>query len=83
MENRDIVVKGKGIKVNILSGIFIAIGVITMVAAIFAIKKIYDKYDEMMNSHQLVEIQREAAESFQEASDYLKTGRFPVKQGKW
>lgn len=71
MENRDIVVKGKGIKVNILSGIFIAIGVITMVAAIFAIKKIYDKYDEMMNSHQLVEIQREAAESFQEASDYL------------
>ncbi|MDO4187485.1 MAG: GGDEF domain-containing protein [Lachnospiraceae bacterium] len=71
MENKDIVIKGKGIKVNILSGIFIAIGVITMIASILVIKKIYAKYDEMMSSYQFVEIQREAAESFQEASDYL------------
>ena len=71
MENKEIVIKGKGIKVNILSGIFIAIGVITMVASIFVIKKIYDKYDEMMDSYQLDEIQKEAADSFQEASDYL------------
>ena len=40
LENKDIVIKGKGIKVNILSGIFIAIGVITMVISIFVIKKI-------------------------------------------
>ena len=71
MENKEIVIKGKGIKVNILSGIFIAIGVITMIASIFVIKKIYDKYDEMMDSYQLDEIQKEAADSFQEASDYL------------
>lgn len=71
MENKDIVIKGKGIKVNILSGIFIAIGVITMIAAILIIRRIYVKYDEMMNSYQNVEIQREAAESFREASDYL------------
>ena len=71
MKNKDIVIKGKGIKVNILSGIFITIGVITMIASIFVIKKIYSKYDEMMDSYQFVEIQREAAESFQEASDYL------------
>lgn len=71
MENKDIVIKGKGIKVNILSGIFIAIGVITMTASIFVIRKIYAKYDEMMSSYQFVETQREAAESFQAASDYL------------
>ena len=70
-ENKDIVIKGKGIKVNILSGIFIAIGVITMITSIFVIKKIYDKYDEMMDSYQFDEIQREAADSFSEASDYL------------
>lgn len=71
MENKEIVIKGKGIKVNILSGIFIAIGVITMIASILVIRRIYTKYDEMMDSYQFVEIQREAAESFQEASDYL------------
>ena len=71
MENKDIVIKGKGIKVNILSGIFIAIGVITMIASIFAIKKSYDKFDEMMTSYQFVEIEREAASSFDAASDYL------------
>lgn len=71
MENKDIVIKGKGIKVNILSGIFIAIGVITMIASIFTIKKLYDKFDEMMTSYQFVEIEREAASSFDEASDYL------------
>ncbi|MDO4966311.1 MAG: GGDEF domain-containing protein [Lachnospiraceae bacterium] len=73
-------IKGKGIKVNILSGIFIAIGVITMIASIFVIKKIYVTYDEMTNSYQNVEVQREAAESFQEASDYLtdQSRRFVV-----
>ena len=71
MENKDIVIKGKGIKVNILSGIFIAIGVITMIASIFSIKKLYDKFDEMMTSYQFVEMEREAASSFDEASDYL------------
>ena len=71
MENKDIVIKGKGIKVNILSGIFIAIGVITMIASIFVIKRIYGKYDEMMDAYQFVDIQRESAESFKEASDYL------------
>lgn len=71
MENKEIEIKGKGIKVNILSGIFIAIGVITMVASFFVIKRIYDKYDEMMDSYQFVEIEREAASSFATASDYL------------
>ena len=71
MENKEIVIKGKGIKVNILSGIFVAIGVITMIASIFAIKRIYTKYDEMTNSYQFVEIQRRAADGFKEASDYL------------
>ena len=71
MENKEIVIKGKGIKVNILSGIFIAIGVVTMIAAICVIQKTYTKYDEMMDSYQFVETQREAAESFQKASDYL------------
>ena len=71
MENKEIVIKGKGIKVNVLSGIFIAIGVVTMIASILVIKRIYDKYDEMVNSYQNVEVQSEAAESFQKASDYL------------
>ena len=71
MENKDIVVKGKGIKVNILSGIFVAIGVIIMIASIVAIKRIYSKYDEMMDSYQFIETEREAATSFQAASDYL------------
>ena len=71
LENKDIVIKGKGIKVNILSGIFVVIGVITMIASIFVIKNIYDKYDEMMDDYLLVGIQGDAAESFQKASDYL------------
>ena len=71
MENKDIIIKGRGIKVNILSGIFIAIGVIIMCASILTIKRIYDKYDEMMSSYQSDEMQKEAADSFQEASDYL------------
>ena len=80
MKNTDIVIKGKGIKVNILSGIFIALGVVTMIASIFAIKRTYDKYDEMINSYQSVEVQREAADSFRDASDYLtdQSRRFVV-----
>ena len=71
LENKDIVIKGKGIKVNILSGIFVAIGVIIMIASILVIKRIYAKYDEMMDSYQFVEVEREAADSFKVASDYL------------
>lgn len=71
MENKDIVIKGKGIKVNILSGIFIAIGVVIMLVSILVIKRVYVKYDEMRNSYQDVELQRAAAESFRKASDYL------------
>lgn len=71
LENKDIVIKGKGIKVNILSGFFVAIGVIIMVTSILVIKRIYATYDEMMNSYQFVEVEREAADSFKMASDYL------------
>lgn len=71
MENKDIVIKGKGIRVSILSAIFIVIGVLTMIASIFVIKRIYTKYEEMMNSYQFVETQGEAASSFKAASDYL------------
>lgn len=71
MENKEIVIKGKGIRVNILSAVFIAIGVIIMIVSIVAIKNIYSKYDEMMDSYQFIETEREAATSFQAASDYL------------
>lgn len=71
MENKDIVIKGKGIKVSILSVIFIVIGVITMIAAFLTITKIYNKFDAMMDSYQFEETEREAVTSFQNASIYL------------
>lgn len=71
MENRDIVIKGKGIKVGTLSIVFIVIGVIIMITSIGVIRRIYIKYDEMMDSYQFEEIQREAATNFQAASNYL------------
>lgn len=71
LENKNIEIKGKGIKVHFLSSIFIALGVIIMIASFFVIKKIYDKYDEMGASYRSVEVEREAAVSFKTASDYL------------
>lgn len=71
MENHDIVIKGKGIKVSILSSIFVAIGVVIMIASIVAISKIYSKFDGMMSAYQFTEIESNAASSFELASDYL------------
>lgn len=71
MKQQDIVIKGKGIKVSVLSSIFIAIGLIIMIASFGVINKIYEKYDEMMGAYQFEERESEAAESFQAASDYL------------
>lgn len=71
MENKDIVIKGKGIKVSVLSAIFIAIGVVTMIASILVIRRIYMQYDKMMDSYQFIETERDAASSFKTASDYL------------
>lgn len=71
MENRDIEIKGKGIKVSILSGAFIVIGVIIMIASFGFINKIYHRYDEMMEAYQFAEVESNAATSFQEASNYL------------
>lgn len=71
MENKDIVIKGKGIKVSILSGIFIALGVVIMIASVGLIVKIYKTFDKMMEAYQFAEVESEAAESFQAASDYL------------
>ena len=47
LENKNIEIKGKGIKVYVLSSIFIMIGVLIMIASFFVIKRIYNKYDEM------------------------------------
>ncbi len=71
MENKEIVIKGKGIKVSVLLIVFIAIGVMIMISSIFMIKAIYDKYDEMTNSYQFIEEERDAALNFKAASDYL------------
>ena len=71
MKNQDIVIKGKGIKVSILSGTFIVIGVIIMILSFWIINKTYNKYDEMMNVYQFSDEEREAASSFQAASNYL------------
>lgn len=71
MERHEIEIKGKGIRVYVLSAIFILIGVIVMIASYVAIRKIYNRYDEMADSYQFAEIDREAAESFKTASDYL------------
>lgn len=72
MENKEIVIKGKGIKVGILSLIFIVIGVITMFASIAMIQKIYTRYSEMMDSYQFEDTQRAASDSFKEAIDFLE-----------
>lgn len=71
MENRDIVYTGKGIRVGVLSVVFIAIGVLTMIASIFLIKRIYVKFDGMMNFYNFAEMEREASAGFKAASDYL------------
>lgn len=71
MENKNIEIKGKGIKVHLLSAIFIILGVILMIAAFLEIKKIYDKYDNMNDSYLSGNIKREAVARFQDASDYL------------
>lgn len=71
LNNQEIIIKGKGIKVSILSYIFIVIGAITMIASFFIINKIYNKYDEMMASYQFEETESGAATRFQTASNYL------------
>lgn len=77
MENKEIIYRGRGIKVNFLSAIFIVVGVITMIASLFLIKKIYVRYDQMANSYQFEEVQREAAYSFKNAFDYMS------EQSRW
>ena len=42
-----------------------------MAASIWGINKIYNKYDVMMEAYQFEEGEREAANSFRGASDYL------------
>ena len=51
MENREIEIKGKGIKVSILSSIFIALAVIIMIISFGVISKIYAKFDDMAETH--------------------------------
>lgn len=71
MNNKEIVIKGKGIKVSILSSIFIVLGVISMIASFVVVNSIYGKFDNVMNAYQFVEIESGAATSFQTASNYL------------
>lgn len=71
MENHDIIIKGKGIKVSVLSAVFIAVGLIVMAVSFMTINRIYTKYDEMMGSYQAAEAEKAAAAGFSAASDYL------------
>lgn len=71
MENKDIKIKGKGISIRILSIIFMVIGVIIMISSFFVIRHIYQKYDEMRDSYQSLDVEKNAADDFKKASDYL------------
>lgn len=71
LDNKSIEIKGKGIKVKLLSSIFIALGAIVMVLSIVAIKVIYDRYDEMREAFLYTENESGAAQKFKAASDYL------------
>lgn len=71
MENKNIEIKGKGIRVKVLSGIFILLGAIIMILSLVAIRVIYNRYDEIRNSYQYTERESDAAQRFKTASDYL------------
>ena len=71
LENREIEIKGKGIKVSILSSIFIALGVLIMIISFALINKIYNTFDLMMEAYQFAEVEGDAATSFETASNYL------------
>ena len=71
LKDKNIEIKGKGIKIHTLSGIFIAIGAVIMIASLFAIKNIYDKYDATREAYQYIGMKLDAAISFRDASDYL------------
>ncbi|MCQ2499396.1 MAG: GGDEF domain-containing protein [Lachnospiraceae bacterium] len=71
IKDKNIEIKGKGIKIHALSSIFIAIGLLIMVASIFAVKNIYDKYDKTREDYQNTGRKLDASISFRNASDYL------------
>lgn len=71
IKNKSIEIKGKGIKLHVLSSILIVIGALIMIASIFAIKNIYDKYDATREDYQNTGIKLDAAISFRDATDYL------------
>lgn len=71
IKDKNIEIKGKGIKIHVLSSIFIALGAIIMVILMFAVKNIYDKYDESRESFQYTGMKLDAAINFRSASDYL------------
>lgn len=71
METKNIEIKGKGIKVHVLSIIFIVLGVLVMTGSFFAIQMNYSRYDNMRKFYDENSLEREAAHDFQTASDYL------------
>lgn len=71
LKDKNIEIKGKGIKIHVLSSIFIAIGVVIMIASIFAIKNIYDKYDAASETYRYTGMELDAIIGFSNASDYL------------
>ena len=71
LKNKNIEIKGKGIKIHVLTSIFIAVGALIMIASLFAIKNIYDKYDATREAYQQTGMKLDAAIRFSDASDYL------------
>lgn len=71
IKDKNIEIKGKGIKIHVLSSIFIAIGVLIMIASLFVIKNIYDRYDATREAYQSTGMKLDAAINFRDATNYL------------
>ncbi len=71
IKNTDIEIKGKGIKIHELTSVFIVIGALIMIASVFVIRGIYDRYDTTRETYQHTSMKLDAAIRFRAASDYL------------
>lgn len=71
IKDKNIEIKGKGVKVHDLSVVSIIIGVIIMIASVFAIRNIYATYDAARESYQYTGTKLDAVINFRDASDYL------------
>ncbi len=71
MENKNIEISKKGIKVQILTTVLIIIGVLVMVASVFVLQRVYKNYDGLRDSFNHIETDRTSAIKFRDTSDYL------------